>query len=113
MSFLDWMYMNMFVDAMTVVFVFATIWKSIKFKKELEEMKRNLLAVDDKVEHTTNAVVRVIHEVEKMKEQNAASSKFLEHIKDQNNLEIKKIHSKIDSVIKNPQQAKRDLIKDD
>ena len=70
MNFLDWMYMNMFVDAMTVVFIFATVWKSIRFKKELEETKLNLFAVDDKVEHTTNAAVRLIHEVEKMKEQN-------------------------------------------
>ncbi len=86
MTLLGWLKMGLVFDLALAVFVFALVWKTIKIKKELSTTQRNL-------------------EIHK-----AFCIKLSERI-DLQSSAIVEIGDNLISVVKNPQAARRELLK--
>ena len=111
MTFWTWMKMSMFFDICFVVFSIFFIWKNHKVNIQLKEIKNNnydtlevlknfskrLTIVNKKLSHTSEA-----HD-ENMKN---IINEIVKHSKD-----LEQLSDKIYLVTKNPQAAKRSLIK--
>jgi len=111
MTFWTWIKMSMFFDICFIVFSIFFVWKNYKINLQLKKINNNhsdvlevlknfnkhLIAVDKKISHTSEA-----HD-ENMK---YTIDEIVKHSRD-----LQQLNDKLYLVIKNPQAAKRSLIK--
>ena len=111
MTFWAWMKMNMFFDICFIVFSVFFVWKNYKLNLELKKIRNDH---SDVLQVLKNFNKRLIIASKKLSHTSESHDKNMKNIIDEivkQSKELKQLDDKIYLVTKNPQAAKRNLMK--